>query len=235
MGYGASKIPADVLRRTIERFGPIVYAGMGMTEVGGNMITLDKEAHIRAAHGEEHRLEAVGKPMSLVDIRVVDADGNDSPIGEVGEIVVRGDQVTTSYLNNPEATAAAWAGGWFHTGDLARQDEEGFLYIVDRSKDMIITGGENVYSSEVEGAIHAHPGVLYAAVVGTPDEQWGELVTAVVVLKPDAQVTEDEIIAACTSRLASFKKPRKVFFVDQLPQTVSGKIQKNVLREQLTL
>jgi acyl-CoA synthetase (AMP-forming)/AMP-acid ligase II len=234
MGYGASKIPADVLRRTIERFGDVVYAGMGMTELGGNMITLDKAAHIRAAHGEVHLLDAVGKPMSLVDIRVVDAHGNDCGIGEIGEIVVQGDQVTKGYFNNPEATAQAFADGWFHTGDLARKDEEGFLYIVDRAKDMIISGGENVYSSEVEGALYEHPDVLAAAVIGTPDEKWGEIVTAVVVRRPDTNLTAEDVVAQCKSRLASFKQPRKVVFVDQLPQTVSGKVQKHVLRDQLT-
>ena len=109
MGYGASKIPVDVLRRTIERFGPVVYAGMGMTELGGNMLTLDRAAHIRAANGEEHLLDAVGKPMSLVDVRVVDQDGNDCPVGQVGEIVVQGDQVMKGYFGNPEATAQAFA------------------------------------------------------------------------------------------------------------------------------
>jgi len=234
MGYGASKIPVDVLRRTIERFGPVVYAGMGMTELGGNMLTLDRAAHIRAVNGEEHLLDAVGKPMSLVDVRVVDQDGNDCPVGQVGEIVVQGDQVMKGYFGNPDATAQAFEGGWFHTGDLARKDEEGFLYIVDRTKDMIITGGENVYSSEVENAIYSHPGVLQAAVIGMPDEQWGELVTAVIVRKPGAEVTEDDIVAQCRSQLASFKRPRQVIFLDDLPQTVSGKIRKNVLRDQVT-
>lgn len=234
MGYGASKIPAEVLRQTIERFGPVVYAGMGMTELGGNMLTLDKTAHIRAANGEEHLLDAVGKPMSLVDVRVARRDGADVEIGEIGEIVVRGDQVTKGYIGNDEATAAAFEGGWFHTGDLARRDEEGFLYIVDRAKDMIITGGENVYSSEVENALYQHPAVAQAAVIGTPDERWGERVTAIVVRKDDMEVTEAEIVVQCTSQLASFKQPRKVIFVDELPQTVSGKVRKNILRDQFT-
>lgn len=210
MGYGASKIPAEVLRQTIEKFGPIVYAGMGMTEVGGNMITLDKAAHVRAASGETHLLDAVGKPMSLVDIRVANPDGETCAPGEIGEMVVRGDQVTTGYLDNPTANASAFTDGWFRTGDLARADEEGFLYIVDRAKDMIITGGENVYSVEVENAIHTNPNVLATAVIGLPDERWGEVVTAIVVPKANATVSED----------------------DELPQTVSGKVRKNVLREQ---
>ncbi|QKT09428.1 class I adenylate-forming enzyme family protein [Rhodococcus sp. W8901] len=234
MGYGASKIPADVLRRTIERFGPVVYAGMGMTELGGNMLVLDKAAHIRAANGEEHLLDAVGKPMSLVDVRVVAHDGTECAPGEIGEIVVRGDQVTTGYFRNPEATAQAFEDGWFHTGDLAHRDDEGFIYIVDRAKDMIITGGENVYSSEVENAIYSHPDVLTAAVIGTPDDKWGEIVTAVVVPKPGVELTADDIVSTCKSQIASFKQPRKVIFTDAMPQTVSGKIRKNILRDQYT-
>ncbi|MCC5578128.1 long-chain fatty acid--CoA ligase [Microtetraspora sp. AC03309] len=231
MGYGASKIPADVLRRTIERFGSVVYAGMGMTELGGNILTLDKEAHIRAANGEEHLLDAVGKPMSLVDVRVVNSAGEDCADGEVGEIVVQGDQVTVGYFGNPEATEQAFAGGWFHTGDLARRDGEGFLYIVDRAKDMIISGGENVYSSEVENAVYEHPGVAEAAVIGLPDPVWGEKVAVVVVRREGHEVSADDVVGQCTSRLASYKRPREVIFVDSLPKTVSGKIRKNDLRE----
>ncbi|MFB7336192.1 class I adenylate-forming enzyme family protein [Streptomyces adustus] len=231
MGYGASKIPVDVLRRTIERFGPVVYAGMGMTELAGNMLTLDKAAHIRAANGELHLLDAVGKPMALVDVRVVRPDGEDCAVGEVGEIVVQGDQVTVGYHGNPKATEEAFDGGWFHTGDLARKDEEGFLYIVDRAKDMIITGGENVYSSEVENALYEHPAVAEAAVIGLPDPVWGEKVAAVVVRREGQEVSADDIVAQCRSRLASYKQPRAVFFADALPKTVSGKIRKNDLRD----
>jgi long-chain acyl-CoA synthetase len=232
MGYGASKIPPEVLRQTIERFGPVVYAGMGMTELGGNMLTLDKQAHIRAANGEEHLLDAVGKPMSLVDVRVVRPDGEDCDLGEIGEIVVRGDQVTTGYWGDAKATEAAFEGGWFHTGDLARKDEEGFLYIVDRLKDMIISGGENVYSSEVENALYEHPAVAEAAVIGLPDPVWGEKVAAVVVPRDGHEITAEDVVAQSRSRLASYKQPRAVYFVDALPKTVSGKIRKNELREQ---
>ncbi|MEU4641468.1 long-chain-fatty-acid--CoA ligase [Micromonospora sp. NPDC023814] len=231
MGYGASKIPPEVLRQTIERFGPVVYAGMGMTELGGNMLTLDKQAHIRAANGEEHLLDAIGKPMSLVDVRVVRPDGEDCDLGEIGEIVVRGDQVTTGYWGDPKATEAAFDGGWFHTGDLARRDEEGFLYIVDRLKDMIISGGENVYSSEVENALYEHPAVAEAAVIGLPDPVWGEKVAAVVVPKDGHEITAEDVVAQSRSRLASYKQPRAVYFVDALPKTVSGKIRKNELRD----
>ncbi|MFG2924961.1 class I adenylate-forming enzyme family protein [Streptomyces sp. NPDC048305] len=234
MGYGASRIPPETLRRTIERFGPIVYAGMGMTEVSGNMLTLDKQAHTRAAEGEEHLLDAAGKPMSLVDVRMVRPDGTECDVGEVGEIVVRGDQVTVGYFHNPEATQEAFSDGWFHTGDLARQDEEGFVYIVDRAKDMIISGGENIYSSEVENALYTHPAVAEAAVIGLPDQKWGERVAAVVVRKDGHDVSADELVAQCRARLASYKRPREVIFADTLPKTVSGKIRKNELRDRVT-
>jgi acyl-CoA synthetase (AMP-forming)/AMP-acid ligase II len=232
MGYGASKIPVEVLRRTLEHFGPIVYAGMGMTELGGNILTLDRRAHIRAAHGEDHLLDAAGKPMALVDVRIVDPAGRDCAVGEVGEMVIRGNQVMRGYFGNPEATEQAFEGGWFHTGDLARTDEEGFVYIVDRSKDMIISGGENIYPSEVENAIYTLRDVAEAAVIGTPDPVWGERVTAVVVTRAGATVSPEQIVAACKDRLASYKQPRTVHFVDELPKTVSGKIRKTDLRAQ---
>ncbi|MFD7073443.1 long-chain fatty acid--CoA ligase [Nocardioides sp. NPDC059952] len=233
MGYGASKIPAELLRRTLDRFGPIVYAGMGMTELAGNILTLDREAHRRAAAGEEHLLDAVGRPMQLVDLRIVDADGNDCAVGEIGEIWVRGDQVTVGYLGNPKATAASFTGDWFHTGDLARRDEEGFLSIVDRAKDMIISGGENVYSAEVENVLHELPNVAEAAVIGLPHEVWGEQVVAVLVRRPGAEVTDDEVIARVGDRLAAYKRPKQVVFLDELPRTATGKVRKHDLRTAL--
>ncbi|MFE7223260.1 long-chain fatty acid--CoA ligase [Nocardioides sp. NPDC057577] len=233
MGYGASKIPAELLRRTLDRFGPIVYAGMGMTELAGNILTLDREAHRRAAAGEENLLDAVGRPMQLVDLRIVDAAGNDCPVGEIGEIWVRGDQVTVGYLGNPEATAASFTGDWFHTGDLARRDEEGFLSIVDRAKDMIISGGENVYSAEVENVLHELPDVAEAAVIGLPHEVWGEQVVAVLVRRPGAEVTDDEVIARVGDRLAAYKRPKQVVFLDELPRTATGKVRKHDLRTAL--
>jgi long-chain acyl-CoA synthetase len=230
LGYGASKVPAEVLRRTLDRFGPVVYAGMGMTELAGNILTLDRESHARAARGEEHLLDAVGRPMSLVDVRIVDTDGQDCPLGTVGEIVVRGEQVTVGYLGDPEATEAAFSDGWFHTGDLARQDQEGFIYIVDRLKDMIISGGENVYSSEVENALYEHPEIAEAAVIGQPHETWGEQVVAIVRPVAGSDLTADAVISHCRARLASYKQPRRVVFVDELPKTISGKVRKNDLR-----
>jgi acyl-CoA synthetase (AMP-forming)/AMP-acid ligase II len=232
IGYGAAAMPVEVLRAAIARFGPIVYSGFGMTELGGNVLTFPKAAHVRATQGDEHLLASCGTPMCLADVMVVDEHLVECPPGVVGEIVVRGEQVLKGYFNNPEGTTKAFEGGWFHTGDMARRDAEGFFYIVDRMKDMIITGGENVYSREVEEVIYTHPAVSEAAVVGLPDPTWGENVTAVVVLRPGATATEAEIIGVCRDRLAGYKKPKRVIFLDELPKTVSGKIIKRELRDQ---
>ena len=229
--YGAAAMPVEVLRRGIERLGPVVYSGFGMTELSGNVLTFPKEDHVRAINGEEHLLLSCGKPMVMAEVKVVDEDGTECPPGVVGEIVVRGEQTLTGYFRNEEGTAKAFEGGWFHSGDMARRDEEGFFYIVDRMKDMIITGGENVYSREVEEVLYKHPAVSEAAVIGLPDPKWGENVTAVIVLKPGTTATEAEIIAAVKDHLAGYKKPKRVFFIDEMPKTVSGKLVKKDLRE----
>jgi acyl-CoA synthetase (AMP-forming)/AMP-acid ligase II len=231
IGYGAAAMPVEVLKTAIERFGPIVYSGFGMTELGGNVLVHSKEAHIRAINGEEHLLAACGTPMCLADVKVVDDAMQECPPGVVGEIVIKAEQVLKGYWRNDEGTKAAFEGGWFRTGDMARRDEEGFFYIVDRKKDMIVTGGENVYSREVEEVIYAHPAVSEAAVIGLPDPVWGENVTAVVVLRDGMTATDAEIIATCRDRLAGYKKPKRVEFIDELPKNVSGKILKRELRE----
>src|SRR6266508_2005745 len=231
IGYGAAAMPVEVLRAAIERFGPIVYSGFGMTEVGGNVLTFPKSAHVRAINGEEHLLASCGTPMCLADVKVVEEHMVECPPGVVGEIVIRGEQVLKGYFRNDEGTANAFEDGWFHTGDMARRDDEGFFYIVDRMKDMIITGGENVYSREVEEVIYQHPAVSEAAVVGLPDPMWGETVTAIVVLRPGTTTTEADIIMTVGDRLAGYKRPKQVIFVDELPKTVSGKIIKRELRD----
>ncbi len=231
IGYGAAAMPVEVLRAAIERFGPIVYSGFGMTELGGNVLTFPKSAHVRAINGEEHLLASCGTPMCLADVKVVDEHMVECPPGVVGEIVIRGEQVLKGYFRNDEGTANAFEDGWFHTGDMARRDDEGFFYIVDRMKDMIITGGENVYSREVEEVLYTHPAVSEAAVVGLPDPVWGENVTAVVVLRAGTTATESDIIMTVGDRLAGYKRPKQVIFVDELPKTVSGKIIKRELRD----
>jgi long-chain acyl-CoA synthetase len=152
----------------------------------------------------------------------------------VGEIVIQAEQVLKGYWRNEDGTKAAFNGGWFHTGDMAKRDEEGFFYIVDRMKDMILTGGENVYSREVEEVIYAHPSVSEAAVIGLPDSTWGERVTAVVVLRPNTSATDKDIIATTRDRLAGFKTPKQVIFIDELPKNVSGKILKRELRDRFS-
>jgi len=231
LGYGAAAMPAEVCRAGIERFGPIVYSGFGMTELGGNVLTFPKSDHVRAINGEEELLVSCGKPMVMAEVKVVDEDMNECAPGEVGEIVVRGEQTLKGYFNNEEGTKKSYEGGWFHSGDMAKRNEEGFFFIVDRMKDMILTGGENVYSREVEEVLYTHPAVSEAAVIGLPDPKWGENVAAVIVLKQGQTATEADIIGAVKDRLAGYKKPKQVFFVDELPKTVSGKIIKRELRD----
>lgn len=155
---------------------------------------------------------------------------NDVPIGEVGEIVYRGPTVMKEYYNNPEATAEAFFGGWFHSGDFVKMDEEGFIYVIDRKKDMLISGGENIYPAEIEEVLYTHPDILECAVIGVPDETWGESVKAIIVLKPDRKISSEDIINYCKHYLASYKKPKEIEFVKVLPRNTSGKVLKQVLR-----
>jgi acyl-CoA synthetase (AMP-forming)/AMP-acid ligase II len=234
IGYGAAAMPVEVLKTAIDRFGPVVWSGFGMTELGGNVLTHPISAHVRAVNGEEHLLAACGVPMTFAAAQVVDDDMRELAPGEIGEIIIKGEQLLQGYWNRPEATEEAFRGGWFHTGDMAYRDAEGFFYIVDRKKDMIITGGENVYSREVEEVLYGHPAVSEAAVIGLPDDKWGERVVAVVTVRAGATVTEQEILALCRSRLAGFKTPKSVRFIDELPKNVSGKILKRELRDLYT-
>ena len=179
----------------------------------------------------ERKVASVGRAIPFVEIRVVDDQDRDVPVGEVGEAIYRGRTIMKEYYNNPEATAAAFRNGWFHSGDAVRQDEEGFLYVVDRKTDMIISGGENIYPAEIEEILYKHPKILEAAVIGVHDEQWGENVKAIVVTKPGQTLTEEEVIDFCKGHLAGFKKPRSVDFIDALPRNPAMKVLKTVLRE----
>ncbi|MGU3584643.1 long-chain-fatty-acid--CoA ligase [Rhodococcus sp. C26F] len=234
IGYGSAAIPAAVLKKGLERLGCDFYQGMGMTELAGNVLHLDEEAHRRAANGETGLLSAAGKPMRLADIRIVNDELVDVPVGEIGEMIVRCDQVMSGYWRDTEATVAAFTDGWFHTGDLVRQDEEGFVYIVDRKKDLIISGGENVASLVVEQALYQQPDVADAAAIGIENDTWGEIVCAVVVLRDGATATADDIIAGCRRQLGGFQVPRRVEFVDTLPRNVTGKILKRELRDRFS-
>ncbi|MGH9036194.1 MAG: acyl-CoA synthetase [Acidimicrobiia bacterium] len=231
MPYGASAIAPDLLARAMERFGPVFVQGYGMTELAGNVLVLGQDDHIVGLKSEPEVLKAAGRPNSLCQVRLVDDALADVAVGEVGEIVVRGDQVTPGYWRAPDATAEAFAGGWFHTGDLGRADADGRFYVVDRKKDMIVTGGENVYPREVEDVLAGLPGVLEATVIGLPDPVWGEAVTAVVVPADGADPTEEDVTARCRSQVAGFKVPRRVLFTDSLPRNAAGKVLKRQLRD----
>jgi acyl-CoA synthetase (AMP-forming)/AMP-acid ligase II len=234
IGYGAASMPAETLRRAMERFPGMEFStGFGMTELSGNVMYFSNEGHQRALAEDVTVLGSVGKQMPLATVRVVADDMRDVAVGDVGEIVVRGPQVTMGYWGRPEATAEAFAGGWFHSGDLGRWDAEGNLYIVDRKKDMVLTGGENVYSREVEEVLYRHEAVAEAAIIGVPDERWGENVVAVVQTRSGAQVSAEELIAHCKDHLASYKKPKRVIFVPELPKNAAGKILKRELRDRV--
>ena len=231
--YAGSPMPVEVLKRAITVFGPILAQGYGATETAGGIITmLDAEDH-HLDGPDSHLLASAGKDGLCSEIKVVDANDERAGPGQIGEVCVRGKHVMTGYWKNPELTAAALEGGWYHTGDLGYLDERGYLFLTDRKSDMIISGGENVYPTEVENVIYTHPAVLECSVVATPDERWGEIVHAVIVVRDGAQVSSEEIIEHCRQTLAGYKCPKKVTFLESLPKTVIGKISRKVMREQL--
>ena len=223
--YGASPITPELLTRCIDLFGSAFTQVYGLTETTGAIAALRDDEH------EGERLLSCGRANLGSEVRIVDASGHDVAIGETGELVVRGRQVMRGYHNRPGETAEAIRGGWFHSGDAAAFDDAGYIYIRDRIKDMIVTGGENVYPIEVESVIAEHPGVADVAVIGVPDHRWGETVKAVVVRRPGSGVSEAEIIDFTRPRLGGFKRPTSVDFVDAIPRNPTGKILKRELRE----
>ena len=230
LGYGASPMPVEVLRRAIAIFGKKLVQVYGLTEACPLLTLLPAEEHILEGP-KARRLTSCGREIINVEVRVVDEGGKDVAPGRVGEIIARGDIIIKGYWRMPEETASTIRDGWLYTGDLATVDEEGYIYIVDRKKDIIISGGENISSREVEEALYSHPAVLEAAVIGVPDKVLGEAVKAVVVLKEGVRATEAEIIEHCKGRLAGYKRPRSVDFVESLPKSAAGKILKRELRE----
>jgi acyl-CoA synthetase (AMP-forming)/AMP-acid ligase II len=226
--YGASPIPTALLRSALEVFRCKFAQVYGLTETTAAITCLPPEEH---ADPDSERLLSCGRALDGVEIRVVGPTGESLPPRQVGEIVCRTALVMKGYWNLPDETAKAFDGGWFHTGDAGYLDEAGYLYIYDRVKDMIISGSENVYPAEVESALYGHPAIADVAVIGVPDERWGEAVKAIIVLKPDRQATEVEILAYARERIAGYKLPKSIDFVDALPRTPSGKILKYELRE----
>jgi long-chain acyl-CoA synthetase len=229
--YGASPISREVLQESIARFGCKFAQAYGLTETTGGVVFLLPEDHDpNGPHPE--RLQAAGRAGPGVELRIVDLEtGKDRPIGQVGEVWVRAPEVMVGYWKLPEATEhAITPDGWFRSGDAGYLDADGYLYLEDRVKDMIITGGENVYPAEVENVLMSHPGVADVGVIGVPDEKWGEAVKAVVVRAPGSEATEKELIAYARDRMAHYKVPRSVDWADALPRTPSGKILKRDLR-----
>ncbi len=226
--YGASPIPEDLLKQAIDTFGCEFVQAYGLTETTGAITLLPGSEHVPGSP----RLRSCGKPVFGEEVRVVDGSGNEATPGSVGEIQIRGALVMKGYWGRSEATAEAIdADGWFRSGDAGYFDEDGFLYIHDRVKDMIVSGGENVYPAEVESVLFAHAGVSDVAVIGVPDERWGETVKAVVVCAEGASPSEKNLLDFCDGKLAGFKQPRSVDFVDELPRNPTGKILKRELRE----
>lgn len=235
--YGASPMPAAVQRQAAAGFGCGMAQAYGMTEASPLVTWLGQETHTRGAAGEEPhlgRLRSAGVAIIGVRIQIRRSDGTLTEPGEAGEIFVQGPNIMMGYWNRPAETAAALVDGWYRSGDVAYFDDAGYVYVVDRAKDMIISGGENVYTSEVENAIYAHPAVAEAAVFGIPNEEWGEIVHAEVVLKVGATVTADELTAVCRQRIAGYKVPRSIAIraaEQPLPKSGAGKILKRDLRE----
>jgi long-chain acyl-CoA synthetase len=224
---GGASLPADIMRTFEEKFGIVVLEGYGLSE------TASTSSFNTSA--ESRKPLSIGKPIWGVQMRVADAAGRTLPPGRdnVGEILIRGHNVMKGYLGRPEQTAEALRSGWLHTGDLGYVDEDGFYFIVDRSKDLVIRGGYNVYPREIEEVLFEHPDVLEAAVIGKPDDRLGEEVVAVVVRRQGAPLSADDVIGYCKERLAAYKYPREVRFIDALPKGPTGKVLKAELRAEL--
>ena len=230
--YGTAPMSAEKLKAALSVFGRIFRQNYGLTEAPQPLTVLRKEDHIPDGTEEDvRRLSSAGRPVLGVEVRVAKESGEEVAPGEIGEILIRSDTVMKEYWKLPEATEAALGNGYLHTGDLATLDEKGYVFIMDRKHNMVISGGFNIYPREVEEAINKHPAVLDAAVIGIPDEIWGESVKALVVLKPGQKATEEEIVEVCRRNLASYKKPKSVEFVPDLPRNPYGKVLHRALKE----
>lgn len=229
--YGGSPMPLEVLKRGMATFGNVFGQGYGMSESGPAICHLPKEEHDVLGKPEERRLSSAGQPDIGVQVRIVDDKGDDVNAGEMGEIIVRSKHNMIEYWKKPKDTKNTIINGWLHTGDIGCYDENGYVYIVDRKQDKIITGGENVFPREVEEILYRHPGIHEAAVIGIPDPYWVEKVHAVVSLKKGAKATAEDIIAFCKKNLAGYKSPKSVEFMDSLPKNAAGKIMRRELRE----
>jgi acyl-CoA synthetase (AMP-forming)/AMP-acid ligase II len=233
MFYAASPMPLELLKKGMAKWGPIFVQGYGATEDGPNVTTLSKRQHniLDRPLEEQKPLASAGFPHIGVHVRIVDDKDNDVEPGEVGEIIVRSKGVMQEWWRKPEETQTTVVDGWVHTGDMGQYDEKGYIYVVDRKKDMIISGGENIFPREIEEILYGHPAVQEAAVIGIPDPYWVEKVHAIIVLKEGKSTDEKELIDFCKERLARFKAPKSVEFAESLPKNPAGKILKRQLRE----
>lgn len=230
--YGTAPMSPDKVREAIEVFGPCMVSGWGQSEAVAGTFLRSTDLVENGKIISEKRLSSCGRKFPMTDVAVMDPQGNLLGVDEPGELVIRSNGVMRGYYNDPAATADASKFGWHHTGDVGYVDDEGFFYIVDRVKDMIISGGFNLFPTEIERALFAHPAVEDCAVIGVPDEKWGERVHAVVQLKPGAQVSDGELIDLCRARLGGMKTPRSIEFRDELPRSPVGKTLKRVLRDE---
>ncbi|WP_067564689.1 acyl-CoA synthetase [Nocardia acidivorans] len=231
LGVGGAPVSPQRLRDAVDLFGPIVMQGYGLGETTSGITVLTAEEIAHAIESDAELLSSCGRPVFDTEVRVVDEAGNPLPAGEIGEIVARGPDCVREYFHEPELSAETFRNGWVHTGDIGYFRHDGYLFIVDRKKDMIISGGFNIYCSEVEAALYEHPAIAEVCVVGVPDEQWGEAVKAVVVTRSGSTTDERELIEHCANRLARMKKPRTVDFVDALPVNRNGKLDRRAVRE----
>ena len=221
---GGAPCPPSLIQAWSKSKGVTMRQGYGLTEVGVNCFSMTDEDALR-------KVGSVGKPIFHSEMRLVDMDGNDVPVGETGELIIKGQHVCVGYWNNEEATKQSLIDGWFHTGDMARMDEEGYFYIAGRYKDMIISGGENIYAAEVEAVFREHDAVADAALIGQPDEKWGEVGLMIVACKPNQTVGADELLKFCAGRLAKYKIPKRIEFVETLPYSPYGKVIKAELKK----
>jgi len=231
ISYGASPISETLLRECIDVFGCDFTQGYGQTEATMALTFLTADDHRRALAGKPDLLRSCGRAVFASEVKIVDAEGNELPRGEIGEIIANGPQIMQGYWNQADATKHTIIDGWLHTGDAGRMDEEGYIYIQDRLKDMIISGGENIYPAEIENILVSHPQIQDAAVIGVPDVKWGEVPLAVLIANDDQRLTSDELENYCQGKLARYKIPRKLEYLDSLPRNPTGKVLKKSIRE----